>query len=347
MTLLPAAFSLTMSLLVLASIWSWMFVLRKLIAREPLLAYEPRKAARWSLLEVVITFMMIISLQALVGVMLLVLDSASPNVAPVVAAGAEQSPVTDSILLRWTIVLSGVASLVACGLGGLIIVMRTGSRWGTDLGLTLRQAGRDISYGVVAYALLAPIIMLIQATLHHWYPSEHPLIESFRSDPTLGFYLVCVFSAAIVAPASEEFVCRVLLQGWLERVFAATSCQRTPFLAQEQEMPRPERSLDVDSNPYAMPPGMSEVEADEKVSSNVQPVEPARPFPSVFPIIISSSVFAVLHWGNGLDPIPLFVLALGLGYLYQRTHRILPCVVLHFLVNAFALVMLAMSLVVK
>jgi len=291
---------------------------------------------------------MIISLQGLVVVMLRVLDSPSADVASVVAVKADQALVTDSALLRWTIVLTGVASLVACGLGGLLIVMRTGSRWGTDMGITLRQAGRDISYGVVAYALLAPIIISIQMTLQHFYPSEHPLIESFRSDPTLGFYLVCVFSAAIVAPASEEFVCRVLLQGWLERVFAAASLQQSLFPIPEQEMSsRSERPMAVDANPYVPPPGMSKDEVDERASASVQPAEVSSSFASGFPIVISSLVFAVLHWGNGLDPIPLFVLALGLGYLYQRTHRILPCVTLHFLVNAFSLAVLALSLVVE
>ena len=347
MNVLSVAFPLTLSLLVMASIWSWRFALRKLLAREPLLAYESRKRPLWSLLEVFITAMMIISLQGLVIVMLRTLISPSADVASVVAVKAEQALVTDSALLRWTIVLTGVASLVACGLGGLLIVMRTGSRWGTDLGITFRQAGRDISYGAVAYALLAPIIIAIQMTLQHFFPSEHPLIESFRSDPTLGFYLVCVFSAAIVAPATEEFVCRVLLQGWLERVFAATSLQEAVFPTPEEEMSRFARPIAVDSNPYVPPADMNKDKVDDQAKAKVQPAEVPSRFASGFPIVISSLVFAVLHWGNGLDPIPLFVLALGLGYLYQRTHRILPCVVLHFLVNAFSLAVLALSLVVE
>ncbi len=37
------------------------------------------------------------------------------------------------------------------------------------------------------------------------------------------------------------------------------------------------------------------------------------------------------------DPIPLFLLALGLGLLYCRTHRLVPCVVLHAGLNAAGL----------
>ena len=57
----------------------------------------------------------------------------------------------------------------------------------------------------------------------------------------------------------------------------------------------------------------------------------------VVPIVISSFLFGMAHLGHGPDPIPLFVLALILGYVYQRTHRIVPCIVLHMLFNAFSL----------
>ena len=59
-----------------------------------------------------------------------------------------------------------------------------------------------------------------------------------------------------------------------------------------------------------------------------------------FPIMISSTFFALLHLGHGFDPIPLWLLAVGLGLIYQRTHRILPCIVLHMAFNAFGLSML-------
>jgi membrane protease YdiL (CAAX protease family) len=48
-------------------------------------------------------------------------------------------------------------------------------------------------------------------------------------------------------------------------------------------------------------------------------------------------LFAGAHWSHGPDPIPLFFFALVLGYLYQRTRRILPCVVVHFLLNSCSL----------
>ncbi|MCA9149322.1 MAG: CPBP family intramembrane metalloprotease [Planctomycetales bacterium] len=61
------------------------------------------------------------------------------------------------------------------------------------------------------------------------------------------------------------------------------------------------------------------------------------------PIGISATLFALAHVGQGPAPIPLFLLAVGLGYIYQRTHRILPCILIHFLVNLTAMVQLALE----
>jgi membrane protease YdiL (CAAX protease family) len=52
-----------------------------------------------------------------------------------------------------------------------------------------------------------------------------------------------------------------------------------------------------------------------------------------------------MHASHGPDPVPLFVLALGLGYLYQRTHRLLPCVVVHLLLNLCSLGALVIEIV--
>jgi hypothetical protein len=59
-----------------------------------------------------------------------------------------------------------------------------------------------------------------------------------------------------------------------------------------------------------------------------------------FPIIASAVAFGLAHLGYGPEPIPLFLLGLVLGYLYQRTHRILPGIVAHALFNLFTMIIL-------
>ncbi|MEZ6071203.1 MAG: JDVT-CTERM system glutamic-type intramembrane protease [Pirellulales bacterium] len=61
------------------------------------------------------------------------------------------------------------------------------------------------------------------------------------------------------------------------------------------------------------------------------------------PILASSTVFALVHFAAGPAPVALFFLALVLGYLYQRTHRIVPSIVMHAGFNATSMMMLALQ----
>ncbi|MGO8752459.1 MAG: type II CAAX prenyl endopeptidase Rce1 family protein [Thermoguttaceae bacterium] len=47
---------------------------------------------------------------------------------------------------------------------------------------------------------------------------ENPIVTLVRNDPSAQALLVVVISAVLVAPLVEEFLFRLLLQGWLERV---------------------------------------------------------------------------------------------------------------------------------
>lgn len=53
-------------------------------------------------------------------------------------------------------------------------------------------------------------------------------------------------------------------------------------------------------------------------------------------VLISSAAFAAAHFGQGAAHIPLFLFALLLGYLYYRTHRLLPSIVAHATLNGFS-----------
>lgn len=64
---------------------------------------------------------------------------------------------------------------------------------------------------------------------------------------------------------------------------------------------------------------------------------------SGWPIVASAAAFALMHASHGPAPIPLFVLGLGLGYVYRQTHRLLPSVVMHGLFNGTSMAMFAAS----
>ncbi len=62
----------------------------------------------------------------------------------------------------------------------------------------------------------------------------------------------------------------------------------------------------------------------------IEPSEPA----GWLPIVISAAIFGLLHaWP---DCVSIFLLGLFLGYVYQRTHRLLPSLVMHGCVNGVA-----------
>jgi membrane protease YdiL (CAAX protease family) len=64
-------------------------------------------------------------------------------------------------------------------------------------------------------------------------------------------------------------------------------------------------------------------------------------------MVFTSTVFALLHLSHGPDFIPLFFLSLGLGYLYQKTQRLVPCLVVHALLNGTTMVILVLNLLEK
>jgi hypothetical protein len=88
------------------------------------------------------------------------------------------------------------------------------------------------------------------------------------------------------------------------------------------------------ANPYASP------WARDLTRTGSPYAEARSSRPRYWPILVSAAAFSLMHLGHGYDFIPLFPLAVGLGYLYQQTHRIVPCIVVHLLLNATSLVVL-------
>ncbi|MFK8110782.1 MAG: lysostaphin resistance A-like protein [Rubripirellula sp.] len=57
-----------------------------------------------------------------------------------------------------------------------------------------------------------------------------------------------------------------------------------------------------------------------------------------WPVVVTSVVFAMLHFGQGAAPIPLFFLSLGLGFLYRQTGNITAPIVIHVVLNGLTVV---------
>ncbi len=206
-----------------------------------------------------------------------------------------------------------VGSITATSIGGLAAIAITLS-WlrifdadaRRQIGLTV--SADDIQLGLRGALMILPPVLLVSAATNYFVPYEHPVLESLAKIATPGVFVATFVGTAIVTPLVEEFLVRGLLQGSLQGIADRDPGDDGPWYARA----------------YAPP-------------INYEPV-PWRPR-SYWPVVVSSIVFACLHiGGQGAAPIPLFLLALGLGYLYRQTGSLAPSIVVHMMLNGLTLV---------
>jgi membrane protease YdiL (CAAX protease family) len=329
----------------LASGLAWIVVLFRVRAGQPLLAHEPRRDVPWGLVDLLIAVVVLLATQLFA--FRLVSKRYGLNL--------------DSDLLKLTIeqhgsvIVAGAISTLATVVVSLSLVMlHTGSRV-REVGFDARRLWHDLRLGVAAFVMLAPLVYLIQFVLVQWFESKHPLIQLLKEKPDSYLFGVIVFSAVVVAPIAEEYLFRVLLQGWLEKAAtfggAATEIVfgRSPFAAKPAGGSSFDESANVESadageyraddNPYVSPRNLQQ-RPNSAYTAEAAEAGGWSKRPPTWPILVSAIIFAAMHASHGPDPIPLFVLAVGLGFLYQRTHRILPCMILHALLNGCSMLLL-------
>jgi membrane protease YdiL (CAAX protease family) len=231
---------------------------------------------------------------------------------------------------RKTMLWGNIAvSLAIVGLGFPLIALRTGATM-RDLGLSFKNVLSDLRLGLVGFVLLAPPVYALQGLLiRFWQPSHHPLVELFKGAPDPLFFGLLFLSAAIVAPLLEELLFRVLWQGFLEKCFTFDANAEQLLLGGNW---RSDSALPGDVPLSDETSSMS----DSGLLTEQEQPEPQGP-QAWLPIFLSASIFALLHLSHGPDWVPLLLLAAGMGYLYQRTHRLLPSLVVHCLLNSYSL----------
>jgi membrane protease YdiL (CAAX protease family) len=205
--------------------------------------------------------------------------------------------------------------------------------------------------------------------------TEH-VVGQLIAEGNLWVLLLCGISAAVVAPVSEEFFFRVLLQGWLE---ALEHRGRRLMPALRRLMPRGSGPIVLTSLLFARlhfrveAPQLSARFLIVLLASDAIARLAALAFavgwlrgsvgataadlgwaPERIPRDIKLGAVAfmavaipiyTMQLGLRLllpeyiapDPIPLFFFALALGMLYYRTHRIAPLIVLHAGLNGTSL----------
>jgi membrane protease YdiL (CAAX protease family) len=336
---LSVAGLLVMTIL-MAGIVCWSLAAMKIVRRQPLVAWSPRRAVPWGFIDLVAV--VVVYGVALVGAQLAL---AALGWLPDVRDEA-QLTLADKGMLVWVNIAMSLGLLV---FALPLIALHTG---GTrrDFGIAWGELLADLKLGVIGFVMLAPPVYAIQGVLvYFWKPSKHPLMEMFKSSPDASFFAVLLIAAAVVAPIFEELVFRVLLQGFLEKVagFRGNVIElligRLPHGMQPSVAPLavtgPTMALHSSEelgNPFLSPAIVAEVSITADLVNDNEQAE-LRGLAAWLPIGAASLIFALMHYTHGPDWVALTLLAGGMGYLYQRTHRLVPSLVVHTLLNSLSM----------
>lgn len=311
----------------------------------PLIDWRPRRPVTWGILDLIALVFLFGLLAVGVGAVLRQWTGLPP--------GTEMEELT--LDQRKLLTIGNMAvSLLVIVIALPLMALRPGTTL-RSFGWQWGSLGRDLRLGLIGFVMLAPPVYAIQGVLvYYWKPSEHPLIEMFKGTPDTAFFATLIAAAVLVAPLVEEMLFRVLLQGFLEKLvsFRGNVLEilfgRFPIFDPPAAVPLPADELvvaqlpkpPVDQSPYQAPQADQRFdplppEAAAAVISEGQPE--LRGAVAWIPIGISSLIFALLHYSHGPDWVPLTLLAAGMGYLYQRTHSIVPSLTVHMCLNGLSM----------
>lgn len=94
-----------------------------------------------------------------------------------------------------------------------------GADWAA-LGFPRGRCRDNVSLACRALGLVVLPLLLLAAGLNAIVRYEHPIVSFLDANRSLAAATLVVVSAVVVAPLTEEFFFRRVLQGWLERHFA-------------------------------------------------------------------------------------------------------------------------------
>lgn len=217
-----------------------------------------------------------------------------------------------------------------------------------QFGLTTARAGQNAYLGFLTWLVILPAAYFfhtLSASLYqHWMqtpPGQHALEQLVQAGPSRAEWGLIVVSAVILAPVLEELLFRGILQPWLtlrplngDMVLGASLALVLArigwgaFLANNWA----DFAEQVQPVVFVLLMGIVYLVVRSRQRS---------PVPGA---IFTSSLFFAAYHPTWPQPIPLFVLALALGYLAYRRQSLVGPMVLHALFNAFACGLLVLGL---
>ena len=305
--------------LLFAGLAVWFWTITRFQQHLPVLPYEPRRPVPWEAIDLLLILCAFVLLQWQCIFLALKFAGVQPT---------ENWTDLDSHAKTAVILCDLVSRFLTLFIGAAILVVRAGAT-SIDLGLNPRRTTYDLRCGALAFVASLPLVYAVQALVTHWVPYEHQLIDVVHEQNAVSTWILASLSAVVAAPLVEEFLFRVLLQGWLEKLELSLVLRLPTSVLREGDWSTTNQITGGDS------------------SASPGPIAHPRtgllgtPLGTV-PMIISSLLFALTHFREGPESVPLrliavsplFVFGLFLGFVYHRTHRILPSLTIHCLLNA-------------
>jgi membrane protease YdiL (CAAX protease family) len=273
-----------------------------------------------------------------------------------------EPPLDENTLDKHAAILSAPL-FVLLTLPSLLIILRAlGPARPNDIGLSFQRAPANISLGLLLFLILTPPIEAFYELVTRYQPAvDYPFKAIAKQSLPSWEWLLLAFQLAIAAPLLEEIMFRGALQGWLRRTSLSghiTVLVLTVLLScGSSALGAPifgaslaglyagvlvwlrRRYLPVGIAPIAWnyPPAASIPDAAPLSEAEWARWQVVNARLAVFG---SAMLFAVCHSVIWPTPIPLFFLALALGWLAYRTQSLVGTITFHALFNAVSVVML-------
>ena len=336
-------FGIVMIAIAVVSLNFWYMAIVRFKRNQELIPYQ-RSECVLGFIDLAVIFAVWLGSQILVGVVLVVIVGTD--------ALGEDLLAEHGVLLLYLSAAVGIASFVGAG---LFLLFRYGTT--NSFGLRFNQIRKQVMYGVAVFTVLFPPMLLVQYLLSLLVEYDHPVLSVLADDPSFYSIFSCWAAAVLAAPFVEEFLFRGVFQHWLERFSISKSIDAPLLLGgpnatdanlsvnengllDHQSIPTAELAEPYGTDPYGSATDFSNPYQTPYANSAKNPVElklsTGQKF-AYWPIFVSALCFAAVHIGQGLAPIPLFLLALGLGYLFRQTGSLIACITVHFLLNFYSM----------
>ena len=254
----------------------------------------------------------------------------------------------------------------------LLVLIVGGLRLGSkatlpQIGLSRKRWQPNLLLGYLGWIVLAPlafVVFVAAIALFAPNPDKHPLLDLGDQAATRE-WIVFALQAALFAPVLEELLFRGLFLPWLIQSPERGAINSDMILPPRY---RPHLCYAVALLFSLQSPSLADALQAGRWLDVIVGLAPCFFLVLLLPIFLllpcrkrlqrwlhvsspeavrgwfaSAVLFAAIHSNVWPSPIPLFVLALGLGWLAIRTRSIVPSIVVHMMFNAVAVVYLCLG----